>query len=46
MQNKNYVTPVLEVVSFSCADVMLASGNKGYQSDPFDQNPFEGGIGA
>jgi hypothetical protein len=22
---------------------MLSSGNKGYQSDPFDSNPFEGG---
>lgn len=43
MNKKVYEQPEIEVVSFAATDVMLASGNKGYQSDPFDQNPFEGG---
>ena len=42
MNKKVYEQPEVEVVSFAVADVMLASGNKGYQSDPFDNNPFEG----
>ena len=40
---KTYVEPEMEVVTFAVADVMLSSGNKGYQSDPFENNPFEGG---
>ena len=40
---KTYVEPEMEVVTFVKTDVMLSSGNKGYQSDPFEQNPFEGG---
>ena len=40
---KTYVSPEMEVVTFEITDVMLSSGNKGYQSDPFDKNPFEGG---
>lgn len=40
---KTYASPEMEVISFALADVMLSSGNKGYQSDPFDNNPFEGG---
>ena len=39
---KTYVEPEMEVVTFVKTDVMLSSGNKGYQSDPFEQNPFEG----
>ena len=39
---KTYVEPEMEVVPFGKTDVMLSSGNKGYQSDPFEQNPFEG----
>ena len=42
MDKRNYLSPEMEVVSFSVTDVMLSSGNKGYQSDPFDTNPFEG----
>jgi hypothetical protein len=42
MEGKFYVAPELEIVEFSRLDVMLSSGNKGYQSDPFDSNPFEG----
>jgi hypothetical protein len=42
MNKKVYEQPEVEVVSFAKTDVMLASGNKGYQSDPFDNNPFEG----
>lgn len=40
---KNYFEPQMEVITFTDSDVMLSSGNKGYQSDPFDGNPFEGG---
>ena len=40
---KVYRQPEIEVISFANSDVMLASGNKGYQSDPFDGNPFDGG---
>jgi hypothetical protein len=40
---KTYVSPEFEMVTFAVSDVMLSSGNKGYQSDPFDNNPFEGG---
>jgi len=40
---KSYQMPEIEIVSFSKTDVMLSSGNKGYQSDPFEKNPFEGG---
>ena len=40
---KCYEQPELSVVTFSVSDVMLSSGNKGYQSDPFEGNPFEGG---
>ena len=43
MKKQTYKEPLVEVTSFSSVDVMLASGNKGYQSDPFDGNPFEGG---
>ena len=39
---KTYVEPEMEVVTFEKTDVMLSSGNKGYQSDPLEQNPFEG----
>ena len=39
---KNYTVPEMEIIFFSRTDVMLASAS-GYQSDPFDQNPFEGG---
>ena len=42
MDKRNYLSPEMEVVSFLVTDVMLASVNKGYQSDPFDSNPFEG----
>ena len=44
MEKQTYVQPILETVLFSSTDVMLSSGNKGYQSDPFDGNPFEGGA--
>ena len=40
---KNYQVPEMQIITFSKTDVMLASGNKGYQSDPFEGNPFEGG---
>ena len=40
---KTYVSPDMEVVAFEITDVMLSSGNKGYQSDPFDSNPFDKG---
>ena len=43
MGKLNYETPKLEITTFAKTDVMLSSGNKGYQSDPFDKNPFEGG---
>ena len=43
MNRKVYEQPEMKVVSFEKTDVMLSSGNKGYQSDPFDKNPFEGG---
>lgn len=43
MNKKVYESPVMEIVSFEKTDVMLSSGNKGYQSDPFNQNPFLGG---
>jgi hypothetical protein len=43
MNKKVYEQPETEVISFAQTDVMLASGNKGYQSDPFEGNPFEGG---
>ena len=43
MNKKVYEQPEMEVISFATADVMLSSGNKGYQSDPFEGNPFEGG---
>ena len=43
MSKKSYFEPSIDITSFLSTDVMLASGNKGYQSDPFDQNPFEGG---
>ena len=43
MNKKVYLSPEMDITSFLSADVMLSSGNKGYQSDPFDQNPFEGG---
>ena len=42
MNKKVYESPEVVIVSFEMTDVMLSSGNKGYQSDPFDQNPFEG----
>lgn len=40
MNKKVYEQPEMEVVTFAVADVMLSSGNKGYQSDPFTYNPF------
>ena len=40
MNKKVYEQPEVEVISFEKTDVMLSSGNKGYQSDPFDSNPF------
>ncbi len=43
MNKKVYEQPEVAIISFGTTDVMLSSGNKGYQSDPFDQNPFEGG---
>ena len=43
MNKKVYESAKVEIVTFEKTDVMLSSGNKGYQSDPFDQNPFEGG---
>ena len=43
MNKKVYESAVVEIVTFEKTDVMLSSGNKGYQSDPFDTNPFEGG---
>ena len=43
MNKKVYESAKVEIVTFAVSDVMLSSGNKGYQSDPFDQNPFEGG---
>ena len=44
MNKKVYEQPEVQVVTFAVADVMLSSGNKGYQSDPFENNPFnEGG---
>ena len=43
MNKKVYEQPEVQVVSFAMTDVMLSSGNKGYQSDPFENNPFEGG---
>ena len=43
MNKKVYLSPEMDITSFLSADVMLSSGNKGYQSDPFNQNPFEGG---
>lgn len=42
MNRKVYEQPTIEIISFEQTDVMLASAS-GYQSDPFDQNPFEGG---
>ena len=44
MEKQVYKEPAIEMVTFSNTDVMLSSGNKGYQSDPFDGNPFEGGA--
>ena len=44
MDKIKYEVPELQIVKFSETDVMLASGNKGYQSDPFEKNPFEGGA--
>ena len=44
MNKKVYEQAKFEVVAFAVSDVMLSSGNKGYQSDPFDSNPFEGGM--
>lgn len=43
MNKKVYEQPEVLVVKFDVLDVMLSSGNKGYQSDPFEGNPFEGG---
>jgi hypothetical protein len=43
MNKKVYEQAKFEMVTFAVSDVMLSSGNKGYQSDPFDSNPFEGG---
>ena len=42
MKKTIYDKPQFILVSFGNVDVMLASGNKGYQSDPFDVNPFGG----
>ena len=43
MKKTAYQNPEIEIIVFTQTDVMLASGNKGYQSDPFDGNPFDGG---
>lgn len=37
MQKKDYLAPIMEVISFSQTDVMLASGNPGLQSDCYDE---------
>ena len=44
MKKHFYEMPTIEIVSFGNTDVMLSSGNKGYQSDPFDSNPFGGAL--
>lgn len=44
MKKLFYETPAIEIVTFVNSDVMLSSGNKGYQSDPFDSNPFGGTL--
>ena len=42
MNKKKYVRPETTIVTFNTIDVLLSSGNKGYQSDPYTNNPFEG----
>ena len=37
---KPYNQPEMQILEFENFDVMLSSGNKGYQSDPFTDNPF------
>ena len=44
MKKLFYENPTIEIVTFVNSDVMLSSGNKGYQSDPFDSNPFGGAL--
>lgn len=44
MKKLFYEIPTIEIVTFVNSDVMLSSGNKGYQSDPFDNNPFGGTL--
>lgn len=43
MGKKNFAKPTMDIITFEMTDALLSSGNKGYQSDPFDKNPFEGG---
>ena len=43
MNKKVYEQPEVAIISFTATDVMLSSGNKGYQSDPFENNPFDEG---
>lgn len=44
MKKYFYDSPMIEIVAFVKTDVMLSSANKGYQSDPFDSNPFGGAL--
>ena len=44
MKKLFYEIPTIEIVTFVKTDVMLSSANKGYQSDPFDSNPFGGAL--
>ena len=41
MNKKVYEQPEVTVVTFEVTDVMLSSGNPGYQPDPFDTNPLD-----
>lgn len=43
MNKKLYRSPEMEIVSFTTTDVMLSSGNAGFQSDVYERNPYEGG---
>ena len=42
MMKKKYAKPTTTIVIFNISDVLFSSGNKGYQSDPYIENPFEG----
>ncbi len=44
MKKLVYEQPKFTFTTFESFDVMLSSGNKGYQSDPFENNPFGGSI--